>query len=97
MPKDEMKREFKGLIEEELKNINQLVREISDCQSNTRAVKRAKGSIMHDFYNACERIFQIMAREINGLIPESERWHKKLRKRPFRQVSREISFSSKEV
>jgi hypothetical protein len=54
------------------------VKEISECKGNTRIVRRARGSIIHDFYNACERVFQIIAREINGLIPESERWHKKL-------------------
>lgn len=78
MQKDEVKKELKGLIEEELKNINLLVKEISECKGNSRVERRARGSIIHDFYNACERIFQIIAREVNGFIPQSEGWHKKL-------------------
>jgi hypothetical protein len=40
--------------------------------------KRLKGSILHDFYNACERIFKWIARDINGDFNPTEQWHKEL-------------------
>ncbi|MCM8787253.1 MAG: hypothetical protein NC935_04280 [Candidatus Omnitrophica bacterium] len=72
------KKEIVSFIEEELNNINQLLSEISECKGDSHIYRRAKGSILHDFYNACERIFEIIARRINGELPLSEQWHKRL-------------------
>ena len=71
-------KELRVFIEEELKNISQLVSEMEDCKEESRLIRRAKGSILHDFYNSVERIFLIIANELNGKIITSNHWHKQL-------------------
>ena len=39
---------------------------------------RLKGSIFHDFYNVCKRIFKWIAKDINGDFSLMEHWHKEL-------------------
>lgn len=39
---------------------------------------RALGSILHDFYTVIEDIFELIAGDINGKIPQESRWHKRL-------------------
>lgn len=39
---------------------------------------RALGSILHDFYTAIEDIFELIAGDINGNLPDNSRWHKRL-------------------
>jgi len=36
---------------------------------------------LHNFYTGCERIFQIVASELNGAIPSDFNWHKRLLER----------------
>ncbi|OGC39206.1 hypothetical protein A2Y85_00320 [candidate division WOR-3 bacterium RBG_13_43_14] len=72
------KNEIIRLIQEELKNIDQLQRELVNYHGNTHLYRRAKGSILHDFYNICERIFETICRKVNGEIPMVIEWHKKL-------------------
>lgn len=36
---------------------------------------------LHNFYTGCERIFQIIASELNGALPSSYDWHKRLLER----------------
>lgn len=44
-------------IERELENLNELKRELRDIDSyNSIVIRRSIGSILHDFYNCCERI-----------------------------------------
>jgi len=78
MERKNSKKEIISLIDTELKNIDQLLIEISECKGNNHIIRRAKGSILHDFYNSCERIFELIAREINGGFIDSEYWHKRL-------------------
>ena len=78
MAEEILRKETKGFIEEQLKYINQLLSELSDCSGNSRILRRAKGSILHDFYNACERVFELIAHRINGGINSGQQWHKKL-------------------
>lgn len=33
---------------------------------------------LHNFYTGCERIFQLIASELNGSLPSSFDWHKRL-------------------
>lgn len=40
--------------------------------------RRSMGSILHDFYNCCERIFKKIAIDINGGYEDTEKWHKAL-------------------
>lgn len=72
------RKEILSLVEEELNKIRQLLKEMSDYKGDTRLYRRAKGSILHDFYNACERVFEIIARRINGGFSSNKDWHKKL-------------------
>lgn len=78
MRKNNIKKDIISFIELELNNIDQLLLEISECSGSNRIIRRAKGSILHDFYNSCERIFELIARETNCYISTSEQWHKKL-------------------
>jgi uncharacterized protein YutE (UPF0331/DUF86 family) len=41
-------------------------------------ILRALGSILHDFYSGCEKIFLHIAREIDRTAPKSESWHRLL-------------------
>ncbi|MCY3970146.1 MAG: hypothetical protein OXG74_09440 [Acidobacteria bacterium] len=47
---------------------------------------RARGSILHDFYNGIERVFVRIAEELNGGVPKGEQWHRQL----LRDMSLEI-------
>ena len=78
MDKNNSKNEIVSFINEELDKIKQLLSELSECKGDSHILKRAKGSILHDFYNACERIFELIAHRINGGIAAEQRWHKKL-------------------
>jgi len=66
-------------IEKELQNLQELRVELQRIKSEKEIVfKRSKGSILHDFYNACERIFKKMAIELNGGYEDSAKRHKGL-------------------
>lgn len=66
-------------IERELENLNDLRKEMDEIKSEVSIIfKRSKGSILHDFYNCCERIFKKIAIDINGGHEDSEKWHKAL-------------------
>lgn len=66
-------------IEKELEMINELRKEMKQIKSfNSTLLRRSTGSILHDFYNCCERIFRKIAVEINGGYEDSDKWHKGL-------------------
>lgn len=66
-------------IEKELLTLQELLNEMATIRIRNDIVsKRAKGSILHDFYNCCERIFKKIAIELNSGYGESEKWHKSL-------------------
>jgi hypothetical protein len=70
-------KEIKELIIAELSNIDRLKDELKLYVDDAEA-RRAKGSILHDFYNICERIFKLITKEINGDFEAGEHWHKQL-------------------
>ncbi len=76
--KDKYYNNIKSYLNDEIGKIGELKAELSKCQGNSRIIRRAKGSILHDFYNACERIFEIIAREIDGGVIHGNKWHKRL-------------------
>jgi len=39
---------------------------------------RGIGSLLHDFYTATEDVFEAIAGEVNGELPDGVEWHKKL-------------------
>ncbi|GBE00510.1 hypothetical protein BMS3Abin07_02561 [bacterium BMS3Abin07] len=62
-----------------MSNIIELRKEMKTIMpEKSKIFMRSKGSILHDFYNGCERIFKKIAMEINGGYEESEKWHKSL-------------------
>ena len=64
-------------IEKELLSLQELLDELAVVKPQKDMIaKRAKGSILHDFYNCCERIFKKIAVELNSGYEESEKWHK---------------------
>ena len=70
-------------IEEELGNIERLLSELNEHQKEeprNSFYLRAVGSIFHDFYCGVERLFERIAEELNGGIPEGENWHTQLLK-----------------
>jgi hypothetical protein len=72
------KKEVSAMILSVLNEMDALAAELKQCKGETHILRRAKGSILHDFYNACERIFELIAREVNGGVPRAQQWHKKL-------------------
>ena len=66
-------------VEKELVSLQELLNQLAVVKTHTDVIaKRAKGSILHDFYNCCERIFKKIAVEMNSGYEESEKWHKGL-------------------
>ena len=66
-------------IEREIENLKELQSELRSIRDKSDIIyTRAKGSILHDFYNCCERIFKRIAIDINEGYEETERWHKAL-------------------
>ena len=47
---------------------------------------RGIGSLVHDFYTAIEDVFELIAGDINGSLPETLRWHKQLLSRMTLEV-----------
>lgn len=68
--------EVRSEIENELRNIEKLMEEFSDEKNKNS--RRAQGSILHDFYNCCERIFKRISSAVNGGFPSDISWHKEL-------------------
>ena len=70
-------KEVKTMITNELSNIDRLKEELMTYAKDP-GMTRIKGSILHDFYNICERVFRLITKEINGDFEASEHWHKQL-------------------
>lgn len=75
-------------IYDELKNIEELKKELKEIPENSVFSNRAKGSIFHDFYNCCERIFKKVTTEIDDYFPASPSWHKELLYRMTKKVNK---------
>ncbi|NSW84580.1 MAG: hypothetical protein HPY90_15375 [Syntrophothermus sp.] len=76
-------------IEEELANIFQLKENLCDMRKKSldpEIEKRVYASVLADFYMAVERVFKLIAKEVDGELPEGGDWHKKL----LRQMSVEL-------
>ncbi len=66
-------------IERELKNLKDFQSELDSIRNKSGITyTRSRGSILHDFYNCCQRIFKKIAIEINEGYEETERWHRAL-------------------
>ena len=69
--------EVRSEIKNELNNIDKLALELKE-EKERNSSHRAQGSILHDFYNSCERIFRRISTAINGGFPVEIGWHKEL-------------------
>jgi len=58
--------------------IEQLSRNINSAPEFARQFQENQAFKLHDFYNGCERIFRIVASELNGALPTGYDWHKRL-------------------
>lgn len=78
-PEEVLARRLAAEVESELSGLGALEAELADAPpgDETHAI-RARGSILHDFYNGIERVFVRIARELNGGVPRAERWHREL-------------------
>ena len=72
-PEEVLARRLAAEVESELSSLGALEAELAGAPSgdDTYAL-RARGSILHDFYNGIERVFVRIARELNGGVPQAE-------------------------
>ncbi len=79
--------ELKSDVRHELQNLRKLMVELQSTpiDENT-ATRRVIGSILHDSYNYCERIFRLIVGEINGAIPVGFEWHRQMLNKVTRKV-----------
>ena len=65
-------------IETELEQLRNLLAEYRDTpKGGAGYLRRAQGSMFHDFYNGVERIFLRISAELGG-VPRGEQWHRQL-------------------
>ncbi|NJN93213.1 MAG: hypothetical protein HC875_03515 [Anaerolineales bacterium] len=65
-------------LQSEIERVSQLIKtspDLADLLFENQALK------LHNFYTGCERIFQIVASELNGALPTGYDWHKRLLER----------------
>ncbi|MGA9350988.1 MAG: nucleotidyltransferase domain-containing protein [Anaerolineae bacterium] len=79
MPDDPMLA-LQGLIEDELVALERVAREMEDslaqcAQPPTPIELRAMASMLHDFYNGVERMFERIAIGLGEGLPRGEYWH----------------------
>lgn len=77
-------------VEEELAGVAELRRnwqEIKEQSLPPALEKRLAASVLSDFYMAAERVFKLIAKEIDRDLPQGEDWHKQL----LRQMSVELA------
>lgn len=70
-------------IQHEVGNLRQLQKEMEELLANlkgypSRVELRAMGSVLHDFYSGIEKIFERIASELDGGVPEGQQWHMQL-------------------
>ena len=66
-------------IEHELEGLDALRDELATApRDDDTFALRARGSMLHDFYGGVERIFVRIAEELNGGVPQGERWHRQI-------------------
>ena len=75
-------------IEGELAHLRQLAGEVQRVAAEVQAdqghanlFRENLALKLHNFYTGCERIFQIVGSELNGVVPTGYDWHKRLLER----------------
>lgn len=73
--RDELK-----LLETLLQDIRDTIKETPKSPRKRRIYEESLALKLHNFYTGCERIFQKIADDINGGVPRTIDWHKRLLK-----------------
>ncbi len=91
-------------IENELARLSQLEAQIktveAEINNNPHLANIFYESLalkLHNFYTGCERIFQIVASELNGGLPSSYDWHRRLLTRMATQQDRHPALLTKKT
>ena len=71
--------ELKNDIMHEIQNLEKLITELKVAKDDgSISTRRIIGSVLHDSYNCCERIFRLIVGEINAAVPFGFEWHRQL-------------------
>jgi hypothetical protein len=70
--------ELESAILRELEAVETLRKEARAELRKEAANPRVLGSVLHDFYTCCERIFKRIVSEVNGGFYQGDAWHKEL-------------------
>ncbi|MBW1804166.1 MAG: hypothetical protein JRJ85_25965 [Deltaproteobacteria bacterium] len=67
-------------IKEEMEKLEILVEKLLSQKGRTgdEEVAESASLRLHNFYTGCERIFKLVASEVNGAIPRELDWHRRL-------------------
>ncbi|MBW1789588.1 MAG: hypothetical protein JRK53_23740 [Deltaproteobacteria bacterium] len=67
-------------IKEEMAKLEILVRKLTTQKGRTADEEVAESASLrlHNFYTGCERVFKLVASEVNGTIPRELDWHRRL-------------------
>jgi hypothetical protein len=91
-------------IENELERLSQLEiqvqivqKEIAKNPTLANIFYESLALKLHNFYTGCERIFQIVASELNGGLPSSYDWHRRLLTRMATKQSERPALISQET
>lgn len=77
---------------EKLSNEVEAVRQaLSEDVANAEWLRESLALKLHNFYTGCERIFQIIATEMNGGLPAGNDWHLRLLDRMSQKRDRRIA------
>ena len=78
-PHEAFARRLAAEIEHDLERLDQLRDELATAPGDDDTFTlRARGSMLHDFYSGVERVFVRIAEELNGGVPQGERWHRQI-------------------
>jgi len=85
---------LKGRIETEVQNIERTVQRAQEAWEGANRFPNQQDFYLdsialnlHSFYNGLERIFEVIARQLDPVFPASERWHRALLKQMTQEVS----------
>jgi hypothetical protein len=77
--------ELRAEINDELNNLSVLVNAISKQRDSIPENRELRSIFLesmalkiHNFYTGCERIFRKIAEDLNGGLPQTSEWHKRL-------------------
>jgi uncharacterized protein YutE (UPF0331/DUF86 family) len=76
-------------INDELTKLEKLANRLATQQGRVddEEISESAALRLHNFYTGCERIFKLIATEVNGVLSQSLDWHKRL----LNQVALEVA------